>query len=79
MIRELWGSVWSLAFLVGVIGNLTAALLWAVPALRKLHKKIDANHAEHMRLLRGHNTTTVSPTAADQKSDPLTGKDRPAA
>lgn len=46
--NSIWHQIWSMAFLVGVIGNLVASLLWAFPALRHLHKKIDRNHAEHM-------------------------------
>jgi hypothetical protein len=52
--NEFWGGIWSIAFLIGVCGNLVAALLWAVPALRRLHKKIDANHLEHINLMKLH-------------------------
>ena len=43
-----WHQIWSLAFVVGVVGNLTASAILVLPQIRKLHKKIDANHREHM-------------------------------
>jgi len=45
---RLWHEIWSLAFLIGVIGNLVAALLWAVPAIRRIHIKLDRQHKERL-------------------------------
>lgn len=54
----LWHQIWDVAFIVGVIGNLTASILWAVPAIRGLHKKLNRHHAElsrHVKLMRHYN------------------------
>lgn len=47
----IWHNIWSLAFVVGVMGNLVAAILWAFPALVHLHRKLDRHHREHMEAL----------------------------
>lgn len=43
-----WHQVLSLAFVVGVAGNLVASVLWAAPALIHLHRKLDRHHKEVM-------------------------------
>lgn len=50
----LWHDVWSLAFAVGIVGNLVASALWAIPALLHLHRKLDRHHAEHMQAINGY-------------------------
>jgi hypothetical protein len=46
--NEFWPAVLSVAFLVGVAGNLAASLLWGLPAFIHLHRKLDRQHAERM-------------------------------
>jgi len=45
-----WHQIWSEAFAIGVIGNLVAATIWAIPALRSLHKKLDRQHLQRMAM-----------------------------
>jgi hypothetical protein len=47
----LWHQIWSLAFLIGVVGNLTASAVLGVPALLQIHRKLDRHHREHMEAL----------------------------
>lgn len=45
-----------------VVGNLIASAMWAAPALVHLHKKLDAQHAEHMaQMARLHKHLGVPP------------------
>jgi hypothetical protein len=53
---SIWHQIWSLVFIVGVIGNLTASAILGIPALISLHKKLDRHHAEHLRIMAGHGT-----------------------
>lgn len=43
---EFWPQVLAVSFAVGVLGNLVASLLWAVPAFTRLHAKLDRHHRE---------------------------------
>ena len=43
---ELFGLVFSIAFVAGVIGNLTASLILGLPAFWQLHRKLDRHHRE---------------------------------
>lgn len=56
MWEEVRSQVLSIAFVIGILGNLTASLLWAFPVILKLHRKIDKNHAEHMAAIRLHHS-----------------------
>lgn len=42
----LYGLIFSLAFVAGVIGNLVASLIWASPAGVALARKLNRHHAE---------------------------------
>lgn len=48
MITWIFHQVFSLVFVVGVLGNLVAAIVWAAPALWHLHRKLDRHHRESM-------------------------------
>jgi len=45
---ELFGLVFSIAFVAGVIGNLTASLICGIPAMWHLHHKLDRHHREQL-------------------------------
>lgn len=45
---SIYHQIVSLAFVVGVIGNLTASAVLGIPALIQIHKKLDRHHAEHL-------------------------------
>jgi len=53
-----WGElpplVLSVAFFVGVLGNLTASLLWGLPAFIHLHRKLDRQHRERLAQADAH-------------------------
>jgi hypothetical protein len=49
----IWHQIWSLAFLIGVVGNLVASALWAFPAILSLHRKLDRHHHEQMTAANG--------------------------
>ena len=51
---EIWRQVATASFIVGVIGNLCASIIWAVPALIHLHRKLDRHHQEHLQILASH-------------------------
>lgn len=54
MLGNIWHQIWSEAFLIGVIGNLTASvvcLVLAVLHLERLMKRHHREHMEHLRLL----------------------------
>lgn len=46
---ELLGEIFSIAFVAGVIGNLTASLILGLPAFWHLHRKLDRHHRELTR------------------------------
>lgn len=79
----IWHQIWSLAFAVGIVGNLTASALWAIPALFHLHRKLDRNHAEHMQAINerfrvdnyhGNNRPSNPADSGDWPSNPPSGK-----
>lgn len=49
---EFYGMVFSIAFVAGVMGNLTASFLLGLPVVVQLHKKVDRYHREHMNAIR---------------------------
>jgi hypothetical protein len=49
---ELLGLVFSIAFVAGVLGNLTAAVIWGAPMFWGLHRKLDRHHREHLAAAR---------------------------
>jgi len=48
---SLWHQILSVAFLVGVIGNLCASAILGVPAFVHLHRKLNRHHREHVAIL----------------------------
>jgi len=48
VLGTVWHQVWSLPFLVGVVGNLTASAVLGVPAFIHLHRKLDRHHSAVM-------------------------------
>lgn len=52
---NLYHQIVSLAFVVGVIGNLTASAVLGIPALIHLHKKLDRQHTEHLAAIERSN------------------------
>jgi hypothetical protein len=57
---ELWPLVLSIGFLAGVIGNLTASLLWALPAFIHLHRKLNRQHDARMQQAERHHRALVT-------------------
>lgn len=51
---ELFGLVFSVAFIAGVIGNLAASVIWASPAGVALARKLNRHHAEHLAQAERH-------------------------
>lgn len=49
---EFWHQIWAMAFVIGIVGNLVASALWAIPALVHLHRKLDRHHKEHLDAIR---------------------------
>jgi hypothetical protein len=49
---ELLGLVFSIAFVAGVLGNLTANVIWGAPVFWGLHRKLDRHHREHLAAAR---------------------------
>jgi hypothetical protein len=47
----LWPLIFSISFVAGVIGNLTASAILGIPALISLHRKLDRHHKEHMKAI----------------------------
>jgi hypothetical protein len=54
--HELVPLILCVGFAAGVIGNLVASLLWALPALIHLHRKLNRHHNEHMAILKAINS-----------------------
>ena len=47
--NELHGQIFTIAFAAGILGNLVASLLWAVPAFGHLHRKLNRHHEWHVK------------------------------
>jgi len=45
---ELYGQVFAIGFIAGVLGNLTASLILGTPALWHLHRKLNRQHQWHV-------------------------------
>jgi len=58
-LSELHAQLFAVAFVAGVLGNLTASLLLGGPAFWHLHKKLNRHHKEHMDKLREINDHSI--------------------
>lgn len=65
--HELWPQVIAVSFLVGVLGNLVASLLWALPAMMHLHRKLDRQHAERLAQAASHHQAVLDAVAVKKE------------
>jgi hypothetical protein len=72
--HELTPQVLSVAFLVGVLGNLAAAVLCGTPALWHLHRKLDRQHAERLAQSAVHHAAQLTAISAVRAAGEITDK-----
>lgn len=65
---ELFGLVFSVAFVAGVIGNLVAAVIWASPAGLALARKLNRHHAEHVAQAERHHAEATAQRTAHHEA-----------
>lgn len=51
--HELAPQVFCVAFIAGVLGNITASALLGIPAVASLHRKLNRHHREAMTTREG--------------------------
>lgn len=66
--HEFWPQVIAVSFAVGVAGNLAASLLWALPAFRHLHRKLNRQHRDRMDQAERHHRHLLS--ALERQAEP---------
>jgi len=57
--NSVYHQVFSLAFAIGVLGNLVASAILGVPAFLHLHRKLNQHHREHLAIMRKAGTIDV--------------------
>ena|SRR5215472_1375868 len=61
-----WALVLSVSFVVGVVGNLVAALIWASPAGVGLARKLNRHHAAQLEQAERHHLEATAQRTAHQ-------------
>lgn len=67
--HEFWPLVFSIAFLVGIIGNLMASLIWGLPAVLHLHRQAERHHGEKMAQADQHHRRILTALGVDPDDD----------
>ena len=69
--HSLWLQIATVAFAAGVVGNLTASLIWALPTMAHLHRKLNRQHAERMaQSARHHRRLLAAMVVDDDEPEP---------
>jgi hypothetical protein len=62
-------QIFAVAFVVGILGNVVAALVCGVPALFHLHRKLNRQHSERLAQADQHHRKTLRALGVDPDAD----------